>query len=130
MAIKDVSILLLFLGTGLGWTSDELNCREFRTGKFTLTEKDRAGTYIVERDHSYQFETDVVRGVTVKFKVNWISDCVYHLTIVDGQDETMLFYKDKTLTIRILETYKDGYKFEARMDGSDYRLVEVLKRIQ
>jgi hypothetical protein len=130
MAIKDVSILLLFLGTGFGWTSDELNCKEFRTGKFTLTEKDREGTYIVERDHSFQFETDVVKGVTVKFKVVWIGDCVYHLNIVEGQDDTMHFYKDKTLTIRILETYPDGYKFEARMEGSDYRLVEVLKRMK
>lgn len=130
MAIKDFSILLLFLATGLGWTSDELNCKEFRTGKFTLTEKGKEGTYIVERDHAYQIETDVVKGITVKFKVSWISDCVYRLTIVEGQDETMHFYKDKTLTIRILETYPDGYKFEARMEESDYRLVEVLKRMK
>ena len=39
-------------------------------------------------------------------------------------------YRGKTLTIRILETYPDGYKFEVRMEGSDYRLVEVLKRMK
>ena len=129
MAIK-TSILLLFLITSLAWTRDELNCNQFKTGKFTLTEKEKAGTYIVERDHSFQTETDVSRGVTIKFKVTWINDCTYHLNIVEGQDETMNSYRGKTLIVRILETYPDGYKFEVRMEGSDYRLVEVLKRMK
>ncbi len=130
MVIKALSILLLFLGTGLASTRDELNCKQFKTGKFTLTEKEKAGTYIVERDHSFQTETDVAKGVTIRFKVTWINDCTYQLNIVEGQDETMNSYRGKTLTIRILETYPDGYKFEVRMEGSDYRLVEVLKRMK
>jgi hypothetical protein len=130
MAIKDVSILLLFLVTSLAWTRDELNCKQFKTGKFTLTEKERAGTYIVDRDQSFQTETDVAKGVTIRFKVTWLSDCTYQLTIVEGQDEAMNSYRGKTLTVRILETYPDGYKFEVRMEGSDFRLVETLKRMK
>ncbi len=130
MGIKDLPLVLLLLGTSLDWTGSELNCQQFKTGKFTLTEREKAGTYIVERDLSFQTETDVARGVTIRFKVTWINDCTYQLNLVEGQDETMNSYRGKTLTIRILETYPDGYKFEVRMEGSDYRLVEVLKRMK
>jgi hypothetical protein len=130
MVIKVLSILLLFLGTGPALTRSGLDCKQFKTGKFTLTERDKAGKYIVERDHSFQTETDVVKGVTIKFKVTWINDCTYQLNTIEGQDEAMNSYRGKTLTVRILETYTDGYKFEVRMEGSDYRLVEVLKRMK
>lgn len=122
--------MLLFFGTGLAPTRSGLDCKQFKTGKFTLTEREKAGTYIVERDHAFQIETDVVKGVIIKFKVTWINDCTYQLNIIEGQDESMTSYRGKTLTVRILETYTDGYKFEVRMEGSDYRLVEVLKRMK
>lgn len=110
--------------------NDDLKCKEFRTGRFTLTDKNIDGKYIIERNDSLQIETDLNSGYTSKFSVTWVNDCEYQLSILEGRDDIMNFYRGKKLTIKIIETYKDSYKFEGSLEGLDHRPTQIVKRIK
>ena len=64
-----------------------------------------------------------------KFKVTWVSDCEYELDILEGREEVMVFFKDKTLSIRILETFDNGYKYEAKLKGTEMKLTHTVERV-
>jgi hypothetical protein len=130
MSINVLWILTLLFGTNAQFSGDELKCREFRTGRFMLNDKKIDRKYVIERNDTLQIETELNTGDTSKYKVTWVSDCEYQLNILEGREELMNFYRGRTLTIRILETYKNGYKFEGQLEGFDYRPTQVVERIK
>lgn len=126
--MKLLLIMILAFGVSLAKSGSDLKCKGFKTGKFTLTDKTIAGKYIIERNDSLQIEIDLNKGDTSKYKVTWVNDCEYQLHILEGRDEIMDFYRGKTLTIKIIETYKDSYKFEGSLEGYDRVSTQIVKR--
>lgn len=102
-------------------------CKDFKTGQFVLVDSVRKTEYLIERNDSVQIETDIQRKEISAFKIHWLSDCEYQLNILEGPDKLMNFYKDKTLNIKILETYTDGYMFEGSISGYNFRYVKTIK---
>ncbi len=125
-----VILILVFLLATIYETKKESTCKDFKTGKFTLTDKKIEGKYIIERNDSLQIETDLTTGNTSKYNVKWVNDCDYELRIIEGRDEIMDFYAGKVLTIRIIETYKNSYKFEGQLEGLERKSTQIIKRIK
>jgi hypothetical protein len=125
-----LSFLFIFpFIANFGEASLKSDCNDFKTGKFALTDKASNRNYEIERNDSLQIETDLNTGRVSKFDVTWISDCEYELRIREGGVDIMNFYKNKVLTIRIIETYKNSYKFEGQVEGM-YKTTQILKRIK
>ena len=106
---------------------NEIDCKTFRTGKFRLVDKDQE--YIIERNDTLQVEKDLKKNTISKFKVTWVTDCEYELDILEGREEAMNFFKGKTLSIQILETSDNGYKYEAKLRGTDMKLIHTVERL-
>jgi len=128
--MKMLLLVILTLGASVVKNPYKPKCKDFKTGKFALTDNKINGNYIIERNDSIQTETDLNKNATSKFKVIWVNDCEYQLHIIEGPTEIMDFYRGKTLTIRILETYKDSYKFEGQLEGLDRKSTQIVKRIK
>jgi hypothetical protein len=105
-------------------------CRDFKTGKYVLIDDKINGKYLIERNDTLQIEKDMNTGNTSKYRVTWVSDCEYHLAIIDGPEDIMNFFRGKILTIRIVETYRDSYKFEGQLEGYDRISTQIVRRVK
>lgn len=105
----------------------KIDCKAFKTGIFRLVDKDQE--YLIERSDSIQIEKDLKKNTISKFKVTWVTDCEYELDILEGREEVMNFFKGKTLSIQILETSDIGYKYEAKLKGTDMKLIHSVERV-
>ncbi|MFY7862227.1 MAG: hypothetical protein ACOVP5_08350, partial [Chitinophagales bacterium] len=86
-------------------------------GTFKLIEVKNAIHFKIERTTTRQIEYDLNKGTYLYFFINWITDCEYELRLVDGNSDMTKFFKSKVLVMKILETYADGYQFEAHVKG-------------
>ena len=116
--------------TGASSAHEDLKCKQFKTGKFTIVEQETDVQYIIERNDSLQTERDLSSGSTSTYRVTWLNDCEYQLNIIEGDDDLMNFYSSRTLTIRVLEIYENGYKFEGQLEGFDYRPTQIVRWIE
>lgn len=98
-------------------TRKECNCATFKNGKFLIGEEVPNTNYYIVRNDSIQKEIDVKKSEIAIFNITWISDCKYILTIKEGNQLVMDFYKGKQLVITVIETYPNGYKYSAEMIG-------------
>ncbi len=105
------------------------DCSNFKTGKFKIVDVSINDSFIIDRTDSLQIETDLKSGEISTFRVHWLDDCNYTLTIVKGPPSVMQFYFLKTLRIQIIETFTDGYKFKASLDGMNVSYYQTMKRI-
>lgn len=121
-------ITILFL-TSCFQLSAQKNCLKYKTGAFLLTDIGMNIQNKIERVGDKQFETDLKTGRITTFNVKWLNDCEYELNIVSGPSEMVKFYQSKTLIVRILEVYADGYKFEGHIKGSYIYKSNILKAI-
>ncbi len=116
---RSLTLIIFILTTQLAFCAIDpgkgSNCKAFKTGKYKLVDKERS--YRIERDKKIQIETDLTTNETTRFKVKWVSACEYELNILEGRKDLMEFFKNKTLVIRILETFEKGYKYEAKLKG-------------
>ncbi|AFM04133.1 hypothetical protein Fleli_1733 [Bernardetia litoralis DSM 6794] len=108
--------------------SQNNDCQSFRIGRFSLSDTTYNKEYLIVRNDSLQIETDLETGYVSTYKLIWESDCKYVLTVIDGQKDVMEFYKDRKLSIEIIELYADSYKFSAQVEGLDMVFYQIVKR--
>ena len=130
--MRKFALLLLVLSTTLFSVScpKKTTCQSFRVGKFKLSDKKYNKEYLIVRNDSIQIETDVETGKVSKYKVEWESDCKYVLTVLEGEKKVMDFYKNRKLSVEMVELYNNGYKFSAKVEGLDVMFYQVLTRIE
>lgn len=87
-----------------------LNCDFAKNGKFQLDDGNGKPTIVIDRKGKIQEEYDPISKETTIFNIVWINDCIAHLTIKEGNERLMFFFKDKTLVLQVEETnLKDKY---------------------
>lgn len=111
-----IIVFLLFFGWRQS-AAQSRNCRAYQTGTFKLIEVKNAIHFKIERTATRQIEYDLNKGTYLSFSINWLNDCEYELRLVDGNSEMTKFFKSKVLIMKILETFSDGYQFEAHVKG-------------
>lgn len=107
---------------------NKLTCKNFKTGKFKLTDS-ITGDFIIERNDSIQIEKSVKYGDTLIYRINWVNDCEYELVMQKGREELMNIFKGKILIVRIIETYKETYKFESYLKGTNDKYYQKIRKI-
>lgn len=121
--------LLWFAGVGLVLTAcfkqQELNCKDFKTGKFQVEFEVNGQKQItmLERNDSIQIET--YQGKTDTATVRWVSDCEY----IVKQKHPKNMAEKKAYAIKILNTSKNSYTFEfGEVDSEVKQTGTVTKR--
>lgn len=118
MSRRKTLIIVGFVLSFLALNSQS-NCQLYRTGKFVLKDPNLKINNKIERTETYQLEKDLQTGAVTMFTINWLSECEYELTIMDGDSEQVNFFRGKKLIVKILEVYSDGYKFEGHIKGTN-----------
>ena len=93
----------------------ECNCNLYKTGKFKFVQevdgKKHVTTFI--RSENLQIETYI--GKTDTASLRWVNDCEFVLQKLHPKN----MKEQKAITMRILSTTKDSYRFEYSFVGSD-----------
>jgi hypothetical protein len=103
------------------------NCANFKVGKFILFEQKGNIHVRIDRTATEQLETDLRTGKYIRFGIKWISDCEYELSLIDGTNDQVAFFRNRKLNIRITDVYADGYRFEGKLQGSKNVITNILR---
>jgi len=99
------------------------DCESFKVGKFKYQMPD--GTFmIIERDTNFQYE--YYKGTTTKYKLKWLDDCRYSLSMIETNSKNMRAAKGQVFITNIYETGIDFYKFVSVIDGQDLKIDGVV----
>ncbi|WP_310557333.1 DNA topoisomerase IV [Flavobacterium sp.] len=109
---KKIIILPLLLLL-LSCYNQERNCRDFKTGKFSFTQKidSIAVTSTFERTETLQIER--FEGKTDSATVRWINDCEFVLQKINPKNRE----ERKAISMKILTTNEKTYTFEYSFVG-------------
>ena len=106
-------ILFLLPLTLVSCYNQERNCKDFKTGKFTFTQKidsiEKTSTF--ERNDKLQIET--FEGKTDTATIRWINDCEYILQKLHPKNRE----ERKAISMKILTTKGKTYTFEYSFVG-------------
>ena len=94
--------------------SQQPDCLKYREGKFKVADARAGGIIISERRAGYQTESMEVLKAEVRFKVNWINDCSYVLTLdkIIRNENKINFPNNLEIKVTILQTTDNGYTQE------------------
>ena len=110
--MKKILILPLLLLL-ISCYNQERNCKDFKTGKFTFTQKidsiEETSTF--ERNDKLQIET--FEGKTDTATIRWVNDCEYILQKLHPKNRE----ERKSILIKILTTKGKTYTFEYSFVG-------------
>lgn len=114
--MKKITLLLLPLMLASCYNT-ELNCKDFKTGKFRseITVNGEKHFTISERTENLVIET--YKGKTDTASVRWISDCEYVLQQLHPKN----MREKQAIDIKILTTSKNSYTFEYGVVGNDQK---------
>ncbi len=117
---------LLLLGTIAMGQSNDVQCTEFHTGTFKYNDGSNANI-VITRTATHQTETNTLDQSFKKYKIEWISDCEYQLTLEESSDERLSVLIGKSKKEMILKA--EGYAYENLSDlegkGASNKLVKV-----
>jgi hypothetical protein len=94
-------------------------CETFKEGRFKYQMPDST-FMIIERDEKFQYE--YYKGTTTKYKIKWLNECRYSLTMIKTDSEIMEGAKGQILITNIYETGIDYYKFVSTIEEQNYKL--------
>lgn len=105
-------------------------CKKFKKGKFLQEGKENIK---IKRGAKYQVEIDGNSGIKSKFRIKWVNDCEYSLTLIESNDvETTNLFLNNPMYVKIksIEGNKYTYVLEASYDVivSDIRKKGVFKQ--
>ena len=102
-------------------------CESFKEGKFKFQMPD-SSFMIIERDDKFQYE--YYNGTTTKYKIKWLNECRYSLTMVKTNNEMMEGAKGQILIINIYETGVDFYKFISTIEEQNFKLDGIIYKTE
>jgi len=103
------AIIVLFLCISTVAFGQDLDCKKFKNGKFSMT-SDQVN-FIIERNGNKQIESTVGTNTKSMFKIKWIDECTYTLRYkkdLSGNRQNP-FPKKMILTIEIIEVKENSY---------------------
>ncbi len=83
-----ILIGVIFLFFTLHGNSQQLDCSEFKVGRFTYTDEDYSDLVTVRTD-SLQTDTYRIMGLKTISTVKWLSDCKYEIVYIRVNDPKM-----------------------------------------
>ncbi len=107
--MKRILVAFLFLFS-IGVFAQNPGCKKFKNGKFVIKNAEY-GNFYIERKGNTQIEYSDFSRTKLKFKVKWVKDCIYTLTlkkILENPDNEIL-PENMILTVKIIETKENSY---------------------
>lgn len=107
-----------------------IDCANIKTGKFKLTDSTADIEYIIERNDSTQTEKNTKTEDKSTYKIEWLSDCEYTLTLLEGRADLKEIFGNRKMLVEITAVTKHHYSFNSRIEGIDTIVSHTIKRLE
>ena len=125
-------LTLLFIYNSLfAQINDSSACLKYHRGKFSYT--DPAGNIVlVDRLKNFQFDKNQTTKVKTQYRIKWINDCQYELTLVSTNSKSLRKNKYSVTSIIISKPLGDsGYEYTCACKDPDLpKAAGVMKKIK
>jgi len=81
-----ISFILLFLSLTINIQAQNEDCKKFKTGIFIDSVEELSMNVRITRTEDFQIEEYKASNMSVKLRVEWISDCTYKLVFIEGNE--------------------------------------------
>lgn len=100
--------------------AQEKSCADYKDGKFEIRDA-RFGNFKIERNGDKQIEYGPEAKLKLEFKVQWLSECSYTLTLVKVLENLngIQYPTDMILTVEIIEAKEGSYLQKSSSNLSD-----------
>lgn len=117
-------LLSLFLSNCFWASGQELNCNQFKTGKFKM-EDPNTGVNYISRNDSIQIEYLPKFEIKVELNVKWINNCTLELSLKNVlENPNNIDIQDFILISEIIETGKNYYVMKSKAEGIEIELTQ------
>ena len=123
-------VLLLLMFSSLSVFSQQVDCEKYKDGKFIIVDEENGNSHI-ERKGSKQTEYGEGSGLKLEFKIKWLNECTYTVTlkkIVENPNKIPLS-KDMVLTVEIIETKENSYMQRSTSNLYDMVIESEMMRV-
>jgi len=103
-------ICLILLALTCKGQGDTTACREFSRGDFIYTNDDGHEVHVT-RKYKTQVETNKTTGVKTRFKVKWISSCVYEIKQLWSDSKANRKMNSSVTRVQIASAAANSYTF-------------------
>ena len=114
-------LLFLLCKVFVSCSGKNVDCSNFKTGKFVFHNPFTGTDILIKRTDSHQTSIDKKTGMGNKCKIEWTGACEYKLTfltfIINGKDSTFGEAASGVGTTTIVKTAKDYYISETQLYG-------------
>lgn len=119
-----LSLFLIVLTLPL--VAQEMECSEFKIGKFRYTDPDYADLVTIRKD-SIQIDSYPSLGWEMKNRITWLSDCTYQTECISVNEASLESLIGITYIIQIIAIRNDTIVCRAESDGItiDKEMVKV-----
>ena len=104
-------------------------CTNVHRGTFYIYPKNSGEKYVDTRDEEYVHETNITTGDTSLWKVKWLNDCTYSLSLVEQSgekaDAIKAVMKKHTLVYKIKSVTNEYYVFDGYFDKTTNPLIQT-----
>lgn len=111
-----LGVLFLLIISGCSSRKEKLDCTRFKEGSFTYQFDITHHNVSVKRFPKYQVEINRSTGATSKFRIDWISDCRYELTMIETtanySPEVLKKMKNTVVNVEIIDVDDNYYVFK------------------
>ena len=106
-------------------------CKLHQFGTFEMldTSTGRDIIYTITRENNLQIERNDLNDDVATYKVKWLNDCTYSLTLKEGPTWLQGIWGTRVLTVQILDPTTEQYAFRAKFSDSDQIISNTIKKI-
>lgn len=126
---------MLILGISLIWSfcgftqTNTPDCSSVRTGTFMLFPPVGGDHYVIERSDSVQYEIGVINQTKSWWRINWIDDCSFGLSLIktsrELSDKEKELWNAHQIVVRIHEVARDYYIFSSGLDSINSKRISL-----
>jgi len=121
-----ILVLLLFTSNCFSQTT-VTGCDQFKTGKFAY--RDSSGTISeIKRTAKTQTEYNPKTKLTLKYKIEWLSNCSYKLTQTWASSKEKRKFNGSWLTYNITSVVDNTYEYKCTCNDNSKVSGVVMKR--
>jgi hypothetical protein len=109
------------------------SCEDFKNGKFSIHSEITGTNFMIHRNDSLQIQTEKETGRTSEWRIRWLNDCEYSISLLRDNYGLVKSYETKdlpTINYKIIKSAKDHYIFLATFTPGELKLSDTIWKLE
>jgi hypothetical protein len=108
------------------------SCQVFKTGHFSIHSEITGTNFMIDRKDTLQIQTEKETGKVSEWKIRWVNDCEYDISLLRDNYGLVKSYEFKelpTFNYKIIKTTSTYYIFQATYTPTQLFLSDTIWKV-